>query len=138
MNTQVLMEQMLGQQFADNPQLQAMMAMMQQQNSHAQAVREEEETQIKKLQDALRQSHAVIQRLRARVDELEVELEAADRFEDEIALALGACPACWGADTTCRSCRGRGLPGFMVPDEGLFQQFVQPILLRHPGLVSPH
>jgi hypothetical protein len=45
---------------------------------------------------------------------------------DDLALALGACPLCWGKDPECRACRGRGHPGFSVPDRKLFVEFVLP------------
>lgn len=33
-----------------------------------------------------------------------------------LAAALGACGICWGEDTKCQGCRGRGRPGMMRPD----------------------
>jgi hypothetical protein len=45
---------------------------------------------------------------------------------DDLALALGACALCWGKDPECRACRGRGRPGFAVPDGKLFVEFVLP------------
>jgi hypothetical protein len=45
---------------------------------------------------------------------------------DRCAAALGACGLCWGAEPACRACRGRGRPGFSLPDESLFQELVLP------------
>src|SRR5437660_1553131 len=45
---------------------------------------------------------------------------------DDLASALGACPLCWGKDPECRACRGRGHPGFSVPERNLFVEFVLP------------
>jgi hypothetical protein len=45
---------------------------------------------------------------------------------DDLASALGACPLCWGNDPECRACRGRGHPGYSVPDRKLFVEFVLP------------
>jgi hypothetical protein len=45
---------------------------------------------------------------------------------DDLASALGACPFCWGKDPKCRACKGRGHPGFSVPDRKLFVEFVLP------------
>lgn len=53
---------------------------------------------------------------------------------DQLAAALGACCACWGEDVNCRLCRGRGTPGFALPDEGLFEHYVLPAILLVRGL----
>ena len=54
------------------------------------------------------------------------ELKALRSRCDELASALGACPLCWGKDLECRACRGRGHPGFSVPERKLFVEFVLP------------
>lgn len=33
-----------------------------------------------------------------------------------LAAALGACGICWGEDSACLGCRGRGKPGMIRPD----------------------
>jgi hypothetical protein len=45
---------------------------------------------------------------------------------DQCAAAIGACGACWGTDPGCRACRGRGRPGFSMPDEALFEELIIP------------
>jgi hypothetical protein len=45
---------------------------------------------------------------------------------DMLAAALGACALCWGQEPRCRACRGRGLPGFALPDEPLFEELILP------------
>ena len=47
-----------------------------------------------------------------------------------LADALGACPRCWGEDARCHACGGRGMSGFFEPDEGLFVQYVLPVVRR--------
>src|ERR1700722_7179806 len=47
---------------------------------------------------------------------------------DTFAAAVGACCICWGQKLDCRSCRGRGGPGFCMPDESLFEEFVLPAI----------
>jgi hypothetical protein len=47
---------------------------------------------------------------------------------DRCAAALGACGVCWGTDAGCRACRGRGRPGFSIPDDGLFAELVLPAM----------
>ena len=49
---------------------------------------------------------------------------------DELAAALGACPGCWGEDSSCGWCRGRGAPGALLPDPDAFTRFVRPALQR--------
>jgi len=54
------------------------------------------------------------------------ELEELRKRNDDLAHALGACPSCWGDALQCRNCRGRGRPGFSVPERQLFSIFVLP------------
>jgi len=58
--------------------------------------------------------------------ELLAEVQALRLRCDTAAAALGACSLCWGAETTCRVCRGRGRPGFAIPDKELFNELVVP------------
>ena len=64
---------------------------------------------------------------------LEKEHEILTERNDLLALALGACPYCWGRDVTCE-CRGHGVPGSRPPDEGAFKEFVLPVVKRY-GMV---
>jgi hypothetical protein len=50
-----------------------------------------------------------------------------DRCES-LASTLGACCLCWGRDPGCRACRGRGRPGYAMPDEALFSELVLPAI----------
>jgi hypothetical protein len=54
------------------------------------------------------------------------EIEMLRERLDRCAAALGACGVCWGTDPGCRACRGRGRPGFALPDESLFGELVLP------------
>ena len=49
--------------------------------------------------------------------------------ERDIALAdaLGSC-ACWGMDDDCEVCAGQGSPGWRIPDECNFTEYVRPAL----------
>lgn len=56
-----------------------------------------------------------------------------DMLEDRaasFALAVGACPECFGADDACEICRGDGGPGRSAPDREAFRFFVLPVLDR--------
>ena len=64
--------------------------------------------------------------LRQQVESMFTELSVLRDRIDLLASALGACCLCWGEDTACRICRGRGQPGFTLPDDALFEEFVLP------------
>ena len=55
-------------------------------------------------------------------------------YGDRLAAALGACPACWGEDPSCRWCRGRGAPGALAPDPEEFTTWVVPAVRAHVRL----
>jgi hypothetical protein len=69
---------------------------------------------------------AALLELRAQVDSMFEELTMLRRRNEALALALGACPACWGEDSQCRFCRGQGVPGFSRPDTAAFLHYVVP------------
>jgi hypothetical protein len=62
------------------------------------------------------------------LETLTAELHGLRERNDLLGQALGACCCCWGQDPQCRLCRGRGRPGFSVPDERLFREFVLPAI----------
>jgi hypothetical protein len=65
----------------------------------------------------------VLERLYAEVEELRIRNRAA-------AAALGACPRCWGEESGCPVCRGRGRPGGRTPDPVLYHELVEPAVRR--------
>jgi len=67
--------------------------------------------------------------LRAHVESMFAELTVLRDRTDRLAAALGACCLCWGEDAGCRACRGRGRPGFAIPDELQFEELVLPAVL---------
>ena len=52
-----------------------------------------------------------------------------------IAFGLGACE-CWGHDADCARCRGEGAPGYFVPENDEFQEFVAPLLIGQRALID--
>lgn len=86
--------------------------------------------ELRQLEEERRQAtrRVRLERLRSRLEELESDLAAAQTRLDDLALALGACPNCWGEDPGCRLCRGRGQPGFLRPEEAAFRRLVAPAL----------
>lgn len=53
---------------------------------------------------------------------------------EELAKALGACTECWGEDSRCPQCHGKGRSGFREPDRSLFDRLVYPALRKAPWL----
>jgi hypothetical protein len=56
----------------------------------------------------------------------------------ELAAALGACGLCWGDDTSCPSCRGRGRPGMVRPDIEVRTRLLGPPRPRPAPVDPPH
>lgn len=69
-----------------------------------------------------------IELLTQRADSMLAELKLLRERNDLLAAAVGACCLCWGQDLGCRSCRGRGGPGFCMPDEALFGEYLVPAI----------
>ncbi len=69
-----------------------------------------------------------VNELREDVKNLSAELKVLRERNDLLAATLGACCLCWGQDPECRFCRGRGRPGFTMPDEAHIGEFVLPAI----------
>jgi hypothetical protein len=67
-----------------------------------------------------------LKELRRLNEAMRAEAKLTRERNDLFAAAVGACCLCWGTDLNCRSCRGRGGPGFCIPDEQLFDEYVVP------------
>jgi len=78
-------------------------------------------------------AESAIKDLKQTARDLLSEVEALRDRADQLAAALGACCACWGEDVSCRMCRGRGAPGFTLPDEALFEHYVLPAVFMLRG-----
>jgi hypothetical protein len=61
---------------------------------------------------------------------LQQELIDLRHVNDTVAAALGACPSCWGGDSSCGACHGRGGAGYAAPDLDLFARWVVPATER--------
>lgn len=117
----------LMQSFAQqNPTLAwvAQMLQAQRQNSEALPV---DDAESQALREALADSEQRAQKLERIARRLSAELEAANARLADLAAAFGACGLCWGDDSRCPSCRGRGKPGRFAPDQELRQRlFAKP------------
>lgn len=142
MNSNPIIEQFLAQQFGDNPKLQAMLSMMQQRQQPLTSIETIDEAEpvthapVAEMQTQLDKAHARIAQLKKRLANLEAHLNDLEAFEEDMAHALGACIYCWGEDPGCRTCRGKGKPGALEPDEELFNRWVVPAVRRSQSLTS--
>ena len=64
------------------------------------------------------------------LEQLWAEVEDLRLRNRTVAAALGACARCWGEDTGCRVCGGRGRPGGRTPDAVLYSELVEPAVRR--------
>ena len=109
-----LMAETLRARAADNPQMAAMMQMMQQQQALPSATPARESSKAERIREAIK--------------EMREELVELHQRNEDLADALGACPVCWGRVKHCSECRGRGRPGWREPDPELFEEFVAPVI----------
>ena len=58
------------------------------------------------------------------------QLRAQQAILSDLAGAIGACPACFGADEDCDDCGGAGSPGAFMPRRDAFEFFVRPAIER--------
>ena len=82
--------------------------------------------QLANSNDDSSESAGKILELREEVQSLLAEIKTLRERSDVLASTVGACCLCWGQDSNCRACRGRGKPGYAVPDEALFAEYVLP------------
>lgn len=111
------------------PQLAQLLSQREAQLQRELAAAEEAEQREAEEARRLSERHERDEEAMRRVDELTTELDAAYGLLDDLAAALGACPACFGADGACRWCRGRGAPGFTAPEPDLFNRLVRPAVV---------
>ncbi len=53
-----------------------------------------------------------------------------------LAAAVGACD-CWGFEPGCPECGGAGAAGWLKPDAGLYDEFVEPAVRRMADTFGP-
>lgn len=82
--------------------------------------------QLANSNDDSSESAGKVLELREEVQSLLAEIKTLRERSDVLASTVGACCLCWGQDSNCRACRGRGKPGYAVPDEALFAEYVLP------------
>ena len=66
----------------------------------------------------------------AKVGHLEQENRELREILEDYALALGACDRCFVGLENCPDCGGAGAPGYVSPDNELFEMIVVPTLIK--------
>jgi hypothetical protein len=77
------------------------------------------------------------QRARQRLKQIQRSMTLSKRRNAFVAAALGACE-CWGFDSGCRFCHGRGEPGFREPNVEAFTALVVPLYASRRAFVEKH
>lgn len=136
-NSRLNIEELLAQQAQTNPMVAMFAKHMAEQKAIA-AAREnlpvidleasEVDAEVEEIQEQDENSAAELSELRQYVKGMFAEIKLLRERNDSLAAAVGACCLCWGQNLECRSCRGRGGPGFCMPDESLFEEFVLPAI----------
>jgi hypothetical protein len=84
------------------------------------------EADIAPTEQGAQASNTAMHELRRQVESMFAELKVLRERTESLAAALGACCVCWGQDSECRFCHGRGAPGYAMPDESLLAELVLP------------
>jgi hypothetical protein len=138
-NSRLNIEELLAQQAKTNP-MAAMFAKHMAEQKAIAAARENlpvidveaseanAELEVEENQEQGEDSAAELSELRLYMKGMFAEIKLLRERNDALAAAVGACCLCWGQNLECRSCRGRGGPGFCMPDESLFEEFVLPAI----------
>lgn len=104
---------------ADDPRMAMLMQMMQGQRGEASndaGKPDDRDDLIAELSERLDASEARLTKMTRIARQLHEAGRIASFRLSRLAAALGACGICWGEDSSCLGCRGRGKPGMIRPD----------------------
>jgi hypothetical protein len=136
-NSRLNIEELLAQQAKTNPMAAMFAKHMAEQKAIASARENlpvidveasEVDAEVEEIHEQGENSAAELSELRQYMKGMFSEIKLLRERNDALAAAVGACCLCWGQNLECRSCRGRGGPGFCMPDESLFEEFVLPAI----------
>lgn len=123
---------LLGQMEANRPDLASSFALIRQyqqskDDDSSGPVRQEAD-RTTELEQLLEKQIKLNKRLFDHYRRLESNYEGLVKHLDDLADATGACPHCWGEDSSCSYCRGKGKPGFFEPDTQQYDIYIRPLL----------
>jgi hypothetical protein len=107
------------------PQIDMIMKLIEDQGTDSNAALREE-----LMEEVREEQAAAVDELAATARRLFEERAACQQRLDDLAAALGACPACFGDDLLCDVCRGAGRPGARAPEAPEFARYVMPAVER--------
>ena len=101
-----------------------------QKNNNRNADDADEEGPAKELERLLQKQKGINEELHGHYERLKKNYRMLIAQLDDMAEAIGACPHCWGDDTFCNYCHGRGKPGYFAPVQEHFDAYVRPVILK--------
>jgi hypothetical protein len=107
------------------PQFDMIMKLIDDQGEDANAALREE-----LLAEVRAEQEDAVAELSATAKRLFKEREACSQRLEDLAAALGACPACFGDNLLCDTCHGAGQPGARAPEAAEFARYVMPAVER--------
>lgn len=120
-------ENMIAQQSQSNPKMKFLLDMMKQQKQTAPENNAKTKGQLKKLtlinQKLIRRNKLLKRQQKKILKYLNFFIDVNTVFSS----AVGACE-CWGEDTSCKECHGKGSPGFFQVNENAFKAYVMPCM----------
>lgn len=113
--------QLMQEMAAGDPRMAMLMQLMQGQGQRSEPSNDAGEPDdrddlIAELSERLDASEARLTKMTRIARQLHEAGRVASLRLSRLAAALGACGICWGEDTACLGCRGRGKPGMLRPD----------------------
>ena len=128
---------LLGQMETQRPDLSDSLSLLRQFHKTKQNAANNEDVNVQtetehimELQTLLEKQRSINRNLIKQYERLKDNYELLIGQMDEIANATGACPHCWGEESTCNYCRGRGKPGSFFPDQQNFDIYIKPVILK--------
>lgn len=128
-------ETLLSQLEASRPDLSDSLSLIRQyqkqkQETESQEAEESEKDSRETLKAIIGKQISINRNLFHQYQQMEDNCQALVAHLNQLAEALGACTECWGEDTYCDYCGGRGRPGYFRPDQHYFEQYIKPVISK--------
>src|SRR5262249_4172994 len=109
---------------AEDPQMAVLLSLLEQRQSVEASPPADVEAADEAASEDESEKLLAMKNLEEKVQRMYAELEVLRGRNDSLAIALGACYLCFGDDSLCQECQGRGVPGSRRPDPAAFRQYV--------------